>query len=94
MPVSLSVGIPNYNHAHYLERCITAVMTQDRLPDEVIVYDDCSTDNSLEVLAGLQERWPLLRVVRGERNRGVVAVGNDLAGMAQGEWLVLRAADD
>lgn len=94
MPPSLSVAIPNYNHGRYLERCLTAVMTQDRPPDEVIVYDDASTDDSLEVLRRLRERWPLIEIIRGERNRGVVQAANMLAERASGEWLHLLAADD
>lgn len=90
----LSVGIPNYNHAHFLERCVSAVMLQDRVPDEVLVYDDGSTDNSMEVLRALQTRWPRLRIERGEKNLGVTGAINTLVSLLSGEWIALPAADD
>ena len=43
----LSVVMPNYNHAPYLSRAIDAIAKQELPPDEIIVIDDASTDNSL-----------------------------------------------
>jgi len=40
---TLSTRIPNYNHGHLLERAVAAVFAQERLPDEVVIYDDGST---------------------------------------------------
>ena len=94
MPPTLSVCIANYNHGRFLERCLGAVMAQERRPDEVIVYDDASTDNSLIILEELQKRWPELRVERGVVNRGVVEAYNTVANMASGDWLHLAGADD
>ena len=91
---TLTVAIANYNHGHFLERCITAVMTQEKVPDEIIIYDDCSTDNSLEIIHGIQTRWPQIRLIQGQRNVGVIAVINSLAQIASGDWLHLLAADD
>ncbi len=44
MRSGLSVVIPNYNKAEYIERCLESVEGQTLLPDAVIIVDDCSTD--------------------------------------------------
>ena len=46
----ISVIIPNFNYAHYLKQRIQSVLNQTYTDIEVILLDDCSTDNSLEVM--------------------------------------------
>lgn len=46
----VSVIVPNYNHAPYLERRFDSIFTQTYQDFEVIILDDCSTDNSRDVL--------------------------------------------
>ena len=43
----LSTFVPNFNHGYCIERAIAGVMAQDRLPDEIVIYDDGSTDKWL-----------------------------------------------
>ncbi len=51
----VSVIIPNFNHAPYLKRRIDSVLNQTFQDFEVILLDDCSTDNSVEILNGYNE---------------------------------------
>ncbi|MDR3640143.1 MAG: glycosyltransferase family A protein [Humidesulfovibrio sp.] len=90
----LSVVIPNYNDGRYLERCLCAVLSQDRPADEVVVFDDGSTDDSLERLEVLHRRWPQVKVVPLGKNQGVVAVLNHSLGGITGDWVHFLAADD
>jgi len=91
---TLSVILPNYNHARFLPTCLRAIFTQSVPPTEVIVIDDASTDQSLEVLADFARQYPSLRVFRNERNQGVVYNLNRGLELARGEWLTFPAADD
>lgn len=91
---SLSVIIPNYNDGHLLERCLTAVMTQERLPDEIVIYDDCSTDDSLDTIQELCRRWPLVQLKQGNKNLGVIGAMNRMLPEVKGEWVHFLAADD
>lgn len=93
----LSVLVPVYNVRDYLAECIESVLAQ--APDdggvEVLLLDDCSTDDSLAVIAQLQARWPgRLSVLRHARNSGLSAARNTLMDAAQGEYLWFLDSDD
>lgn len=93
-PIKLSVVIPNYNHAEFLGRSLDSVFGNSLPPDEVIVVDDGSTDNSWEVLEAYAKAEPRLRLFRNQRNRGVVYTMNRGLGLAKGEYLHFGSADD
>ncbi len=65
---SISVVVPNYNHAPYLAQRIRSIQEQTWPPDEILVLDDASTDNSLGVIAAIRD--PRLRLIPSERNSG------------------------
>lgn len=90
----LSVVLPNYNHARFLPRALEALLAQDRPPDEIIVVDDASADDSLAVLAAIKARHPGLVVVRNARNEGAVAALQRGLEMARGRFVYFAAADD
>jgi len=96
MPTAnLTVVLANYNHARYLPRSLDAILSQSVRPRELIALDDASTkDNSLEVLDGYARRDSIVRVVRNEKNLGVVPTYNKGIGLAATEYLLLAAADD
>jgi len=91
---TLSVLIPNYNHARFLPTALDAVFAQSRQPDEVIVIDDASTDESLAVLEDYAARHPVMRLIKNEKNLGVAANMNRLLELCSGTHVVFAAADD
>lgn len=91
---TLSVVLPNYNHARYLPEAIEGIVTQSRAPDEFLILDDASTDNSLSIIEAYAERYPLIRVIRHQRNRGVLEANRRLFEEARGDYLFATAADD
>jgi len=93
-PCTLSVVVVNYNHGHFLARCLEAICAQTRTADEVIVIDDASTDDSVDVARRFAPLLPQLRVIRHERNRGVVAAMNEGLAEARGTHVFFAAADD
>ncbi len=62
----VSVLIPARNEEATIEACVAAALAGPRCVDEVIVYDDASTDATPDILARLQRQHPRLRVVEGE----------------------------
>lgn len=89
----VSVVVPCYNYGHYLPDAVFSVLDQD-VPVEIIIVDDCSTDDSAEVAAVLAEQHPNVRLVRNEHNLGHIATYNKGLGMVTGEYVVLLSADD
>jgi glycosyltransferase involved in cell wall biosynthesis len=90
----LSVVVPNYNHGGHLRACLQALLDQSVPPDEILVIDDASTDDSMEVLAGFARTQPSIRIIRNEQNQGVVAGMNRGIELAAGKYCLFAAADD
>jgi glycosyltransferase involved in cell wall biosynthesis len=91
---SISIIIPNYNHSHYITNQLDVLVNQDVTPLEVVVIDDASTDDSVAVIGRYASRYPVVRLLRNERNMGVVATLNRGLREARGEYLYAGAADD
>jgi glycosyltransferase involved in cell wall biosynthesis len=88
----VSIGIPNFNMAGYVAHAIESVLKQTYQDIEVLVLDDASTDNSVEVIQAFSDNR--IRFLKFDENRGTVAAINQMAAMATGEWYVSLAADD
>lgn len=94
MGFSLSVVIPNHNDSRFLPTALDAVLSQSVQPLEIIVADDASTDGSREVIGTYAARFPTIRPVYLEQNRGVIAIMNRFAEEAAGDYIYFAAADD
>jgi hypothetical protein len=87
--MKISVVIPAYNAAPFLDRCLKSVFAQTLKPEEVIVVDDKSTDNTAALAAELGAK-----VVRRTINGGLSAARNSGIQSASSEWIALLDADD
>ena len=90
----VSVIVPAYNAAGYLERALDSALVQTMSDLEVIVVDDASSDATFEVACKIAARSPRVRVLRNERNSGENASRNRAISAARGEWIALLDADD
>jgi len=91
---TLSIVVPNYNHGHYLPACLDSILSQSWPPDEIMVIDDASTDNSVAVIERYQRRYPQIRLHRNDANRGVLWNLNWGMEQATGDFIYFPAADD
>lgn len=91
---NLTVIVPNYNHATLLSRCLNSILTQSRLPDEILICDDASTDNSMQIINDFAKKYPIIRVIQNEKNCGVLATGRRLLSETRSELVTACAADD
>jgi len=91
---TLSVLLPNYNHSKYLPLSLGALVDRERCPDEVIVIDDGSTDNSWEIIQEYARKHPHIRAYQNEKNMGTNYTVDRAFGLATGEFIYSGAADD
>jgi glycosyltransferase involved in cell wall biosynthesis len=90
----VSVIVPNYNHARYLRERLDSVFAQTFRDFEVIVLDDASTDDSIEVIRPYLE-LPDVRFVANERNTACpFAQWEKGVKLAQGRYIWLAESDD
>lgn len=90
----LSVLMPNYNHSKYIGEALKAILSQSYRPDEIIIIDDASTDNSVEIIHEYVEQNPIVSLIVNEKNIGVVHNLNKLLELAKGDYVYFAAADD
>jgi len=88
--VSVSIIIPTYNHARFLQAAIESALRQTRPALEVIVVDDGSTDETPEILTQFDDRI----CVRRQENRGPAAARNAGISAARGDFLLFLDSDD
>ncbi len=94
MPKTLSVYMRNYNYGQYIGEALDAIFSQSFSPSEVIVIDDASTDNSISVIESFMRKHPNLRLLRNEKNMGVVYCMNRGIEAAAGDYVYGAASDD
>lgn len=87
---TVSVIIPTRDRALFVTRAIESVLNQSRLPEEIIVIDDGSTDGTSGILA---REFPLAKVLQSD-GRGVSAARNLGIQSAEGDWIALLDSDD
>jgi len=90
----VSAIVPCYNAGSTLERCLTSILEQTYPVGEILVYDDCSTDDSATVLANMARKHPSIRVFSGEKNEGAGYARTTLLRAAKGSYLAFLDADD
>ncbi|HFI0255647.1 TPA: glycosyltransferase family 2 protein [Streptococcus suis] len=91
----VSVIIPMYNAEKYITETIQSVLKQTFQDLEIIVVDDCSTDNSMTIVSSLQkELAPILFLLQNNQNSGVGVSRNKGVEAARGRYISFLDADD
>lgn len=91
----ISVCIPTFNAADYLNQSISSALEQNYPDFEIVVVDNCSTDDSVSVITGLQQRSNgRIRFYQNEQNIGLVGNLNKCLEYAQGDYIKFLCADD
>ena len=92
--MDFSVIMPAYNVSGIIGRAIRSVAAQTLPPLEILVIDDCSTDDTVEVVTALRREIPSIRLLSTRVNGGPSAARNVGLREAKADWIALLDADD
>lgn len=92
--LSISAVVPAYNAIKYLEKAILSLVNQTEKPDEIIIVDDGSQDNTLELINKLAVKYKCIKVIEQKKNFGVSIARNVAINRASGDWVLFLDADD
>lgn len=90
----VSIIVPAYKAAGVVGRTVESVLVQTYPHWEMLIADDCSPDNTREVIAGWARRDSRIQLVTLERNGGPAAARNAALERAQGRWIAFLDSDD
>lgn len=90
----VSIITPNWNCAKYISETIRSVQAQTYQNWEIIIVDDCSTDNSCEVVKYLMEADARIRLLKNPKNSGAAVSRNYALREAKGKWIAYLDSDD
>jgi glycosyltransferase involved in cell wall biosynthesis len=90
----VTIGIPTYNGSKRLPRPIESIWTQNYPNLEIIISDNCSTDNTPKVVEDLGRQHPEIRLVQQEKNIGQIGNYIFLIQAARGKYFIWLADDD
>ncbi len=95
-PVKVSVAMVTYNHEKYIAQAIESVlMQQTTFPYEIVIGEDCSTDETREIVASYQAKYPeRIRALLHERNLGMHSNFDATLRACRGQYIALLDGDD
>lgn len=90
----IGVVIPCYNAAFFIKETLQSVMAQTHQPNEVIVVDDGSTDESCQIVRDFIEEYPVLKLVEQENARPAAARNNGVRYLKNCDLIAFCDSDD
>jgi glycosyltransferase involved in cell wall biosynthesis len=93
-PAGVDVVIPSFQYGRFLRQCVTSVLTQDIAQVRVLIIDNASSDESVEVARQLAAEDRRVQVVARQRNLGPHASYNEGIDWASAKYFVVLCADD
>ena len=90
----VSIITPTYNCGNYIEETINSVINQTYKNWEMIIIDDCSTDNTKSIVEEYQKKYPNIKYHILENNSGAAVARNMAIKMAKGKFIAFLDSDD
>lgn len=94
MKNTLSVIIPNYNNGIYLKKCISSILQQTFIPNEIIIVDDCSRDDSVDIIKNFEKNYNICKGIFLNENKGVSNARHIGIMNATSEYITTIDSDD
>lgn len=90
----VSIITPTYNSALYVSETLDSIIAQTHTDWELILTDDCSTDETWDIVQGYAERDPRIRIFRLQENSGTAVARNNSIKHANGRYIAFCDSDD
>lgn len=90
----ISIITPNYNCESFISQTIESVLKQTYSQWELIIVDDCSTDNSYKIAIDYASYDKRIKVIKNEKNFGAAISRNKALDIAKGEYIAFLDSDD
>ena len=90
----LTVIISTYNQAHSIHKCIRSIQNQSIKNIEILIMDDCSTDNTTETINEFQKEDPRIVLISHDMNEGPIKTRSDGVRFAKGTYVTIIDGDD
>lgn len=90
--MKFSIIVILYNQANYIKETIESILKQTYQNFEIIISDDCSTDNTLDIIKNIKD--PRLKYVKTQYNMGINANINNACKYVSGDLVVILGGDD
>ncbi len=91
----LSVIVANYNNERFIRECLDSILNQDYKNLEIIVHDDCSSDDSPRIMREYEKKYPgKIKAMFSPENQGVAKTRHKAILHAKGEYITTLDSDD
>ncbi len=94
MNPKVSICIPTYNGGKYLKECLDSALSQSFQDYEVIISDDLSEDDTLQIAKEYEKKDNRIKVFQNKKNVGLVHNWNHCINLSEGEWIKFLFQDD
>lgn len=92
--MKVSIIVPVFDTSSFLRECLDSLINQSFKDFEIICVNDCSTDNSLEILQEYAEKDSRIKIINHEHNKGLSAARNSGINEAKGKYVAFVDSDD
>lgn len=94
-PLKISIAMATYNGGKYLQEQLDSLLNQTRLPDELVITDDCSTDDTLEIIKAIQKETPFrIILIENKARLGFVQNFSKAISLCSGDLIFMSDQDD
>lgn len=90
----ISIGVPVFETSKYVEKCIASLLNQSLTEIEIIIIDDASKDNSLNLIFNKYSNENRVRIYKNKINSGVGSSRNNCINLARADYILLVDSDD
>lgn len=93
--VNISVALCTYNGERFIKKQLSSILEQSKKIDEIVICDDCSTDNTVLIIKEFQKKYPnIIRFYQNDNNVGYIKNFNNCYSLCKGEYIFSCDQDD